>query len=216
MAFICGIIGQAKLLAIKPIESPHYRRICCFVGNMYILMNLKITIVLVLLSFLAFISCEKGESVQEEYVGKVEYRLLSLNSHERMDLNFDGIKDSDLLNEVETFYNKPLYINFDSNILNALWMEPSYDNQKIGFLPLYHPPGTPVNYVPVQNIYRFKIISDGLLRTTHDLENNNYTFTMPKEIKIERGGGLTFTARQRFRTSDGIVEVGITAVYQRQ
>ena len=112
-----------------------------------------------LASLLGLYFLRKRRKRSGKYVGKIEYRLLSLNSHERVDLDFDGIKNSDLLNEVQTFYNKPLYANFDAKTLNALWMETSYDNQKIGFLPLYHPPGTPVNYVPVQNVYRFKILA---------------------------------------------------------
>ncbi|TDS16076.1 hypothetical protein B0I21_102401 [Sphingobacterium paludis] len=101
-------------------------------------MNISIAIPSLLLSVIAFVSCKKAESVRDELVGKVEYRLSSLHSHEPMDLNFDGVKSSDLLREIPSFYNKPLYINFDIRLVNVLWMEPSYTNKHIGFLHAWH------------------------------------------------------------------------------
>lgn len=172
---------------------------------------------------LGLCSCKKEPGTGMTSIKSGKYVLDHVKSDAPIDLNFDGVENTDLTREASALNNIALYIkvNTDDNsnhYINVLWIEPRFGEQ-----PLYSPvpqafdPNLKVEYFPVDNAYYFNYPTNKILLETRLVNDpGDHTFSAPAEITLGNDGNtLTFTTNQRFLTKSGIRTTGLTAKYNR-
>jgi len=174
----------------------------------------KKVIFLGLVTVLVLFSCgDKGSNdvlVEDER----RYQLTEVHSFDPIDLNFDGKSNHNLMEELPSLKNQPLRINFEHKTINIIWLEPRINDGEIGKLLDQYNNSISIDYLPVQNLYYFKNDQDLNIQPYQNLENTDYTFTVPKSVKLLDDDRLMFTTNQKFLTENGIRTVFMECVYE--
>ncbi|MGJ1195188.1 hypothetical protein ACR777_01915 [Sphingobacterium spiritivorum] len=159
-------------------------------------------------------SCKESKNVEPyPFIGKKDFFLKNLNTIQPVDLNFDGIYNTDLVLEIPSIKKNLVIIDFEDKMINIIWEEPQVGNGKIGYLPPTYSKELVQRFLTVQNPYSFTLLTDGRLQPIQALESNDYTFVFPEIVTLTNDKQLIFQAEQRFLTKDGIITIPIKASY---
>lgn len=167
-----------------------------------------------LVAVLVLFSCEDKGSNDVLVEDERRYQLTEVHSFDPIDLNFDGKSNHNLMEEIPLLKNRLLLINFEDKTINIIWLEPRINDGALGKLLDQYNDSISIDYLPVQNLYYFKSDRDLNIQPYLNLENTDYTFTVPKSIKLLDDERLTFITDQKFLTKDGIRTVFMECVYE--
>jgi hypothetical protein len=181
----------------------------------------SITFILACLLFI-LAGCEKENPVETiPFDMHRKYLLTELYANPPMDLNFDGIKTSDLTKEIGAF--KDCYIYFTDKKITINWPEPQIDH--IPFLTSELPSnysGQNINYFAVPRYYTYSAThwnhSVRIYPTEikEEEQENYYTFTAPVVMTVdeEHSTIMFLGAYQYFLTEEGRTGRQFIAVFK--
>lgn len=167
-----------------------------------------------LVAVLVLFSCGDKGSNEVLVEDERRYQLMEVHSFDPIDLNFDGKSNHNLMEELPSLKDQPLLINFEYKTINIIWLEPRINNGSIGKLLDQYNDSISIDYLAVQNLYYFKSDQDLNIQPYLNLEDTDYTFTVPKSVKLLDDERLIFITDQKFLTKDGIRTVLMECVYE--
>lgn len=173
---------------------------------------LKFAFVYFIILLITGVSCKRDKEMNLHH-GSRKYNVKEIRTSELVDLNFDGIFNQDLLQELSWMKKNPVFIDFDKEYLNIIWMEPRINKGAIGLLPTAYDEGLVIDWLPVQNPYYFSFDNEGNIQPTQSLENNNYSFIFPQHVLLHPNGDIYFSTQQLILTTTGIKTMNIDCLY---
>jgi len=178
----------------------------------------KACVLLVILS-----SCAKDHKENEvdklpPTTGTHQYRLAEASTPTPVDIDMDGVSNTDLFQELSGLAkNHPVIVNFDLERIEVYWQEPRINNDRLGILPDRYSDDMLLRFYPTRNFYRYRMNDDGTLRPLQSVETlpDGRTFIFPRYVYFEGRTKLKFRTQQKILTKDdGIKYIDINAVYE--
>lgn len=197
---------------------------------------MKTTSIVLLVLLLFTLSCQKKESIQpkndvellyQRFHGK--YKIISATSSEPVDVNFDGISSSNLLQEIGELNNYGNFLeirvkNVDKAVFlfTQFWSE-QYVYTYTGTNPDWNGADTlsynqkySVHYNQQGSGYRFSFADDlSQIIITPNEKAHPVRWVKPESAFIEAKDRIRLTNKRRLYTKQGVREVIITTIYER-
>ena len=167
------------------------------------------------------------EALYQRFHGK--YKVISSTSSEPLDVNFDGISSTNLLQEIADLNDYKAFLELrvkypDRSVFlfNQFWPEQyvhSFRNPNMewnGWDPLDYNPAYSVMYAQQTNPYSFSL-NDDLSQVIVAPNGNPDTsrWAKPESVFVEANDRLRLINKRRIYTREGVKEVVITTIYER-
>lgn len=151
---------------------------------------------------------DKNRALYEKFGG--DYRLEISYADREVDIDLNGIKNTDMIKESVDFKNSKLWISIDKNklLFEQMWPEqyPSFYEGK-----LLH-----VNFANQADVRNFefkenntRIVTDTITKTLNEI----IIQSPPLSIKIIGDGKIEVLNKKKLYTNRGLEEISITSVY---
>lgn len=172
---------------------------------------------LFLTTFLAF-GCKKDQSINElkqKYNGK--YAIVSATVDKQVDVNFDGVANTELLKEITILKDSYLELiirdNVKSYVFSQFWQNQYFDSVD-GKMPSVYDPSIIVNYVNQATVSSFTINPEQskLILTRENLDSS---FPLPDSVEILPNQNIKVRTSKSLYTSSGWQKLALTLVYER-
>jgi len=176
----------------------------------------------VLCLFFLFSACTKDHKENEgdkllPTTGTHQYRLTEASTQTPVDINMDGVYNTDLFQELSYLIKDPIIIDFNRKNIKIFWEEPRINNGRLGILPDRYSEGMLLRFYPTINNYSC-LMNDKRIDPVEDVESSypdGRTFIVPQYVYFEGSTGLRFKTQQKILTKDdGIKYIDINAVYE--
>ncbi|MDT3401812.1 hypothetical protein [Mucilaginibacter terrae] len=186
-------------------------------------MNFKLKYIALCALLLTTLGCKKDAQKNDrkkiELKNRFEgsYALLSAISDVAVDLNFDGKKSDDLLNEVENLRNSNLILHFpnesDNIIFDQFWQIQQFPYNEI---PTVSDPQIIPGYANQPCIARVKFNDQLNLMYLEEPANYNADkYPIPSSVSILPGDIIHTTTTRKVYTTTGWTKIEIDARYKR-
>ncbi|WP_219225296.1 hypothetical protein [Pedobacter antarcticus] len=180
----------------------------------------KLTIVFYSLALLSLMTsgCKKDyptDEFQQKYNGK--YAIVSATVNKQVDVNFDGVANTELLKEIATLKDSYLELiirdNVKSYVFSQFWQNQFFDSvdEKI---PSIYDPSIIVNYVNQATVSSFTIDQEQS-KLILGRENIDSSFPLPDSVEILPNQNIKVRMSKSLYTSSGWQNVALTVVYER-
>ncbi len=163
-----------------------------------------------------FIGCSSSDNNELIYG---DYAIKEVIADIPIDINFDGVSNNDLTKELASPLISTLALyDYECPVIFFYWMEPMIDNRVfLSELPLMYTDDMVLNYVPVQHEYYFSFDSNNKTIVSESkvvTDSKIYSFEFPEKLSYNpRKKEISFTARQKFLTKEGIRTVFLSFKY---
>jgi len=167
------------------------------------------------------------EALYQRFHGK--YKVVSSTSSQPLDVNFDGVSSTNLLEEILELNNYGAFLELrvkysDRSVFlfNQFWPEQyvhSFKNPNLewnGWDALDYSPTYNVMYAQQTNPYSFSFNDDLSQIVVLPHENpNTIRWAKPESVFVEENNRLRIINKRRIYTREGVKEVLITTIYER-
>ena len=154
----------------------------------------------------------------EKFHGK--YRIMKSTTNEIIDVDLNGRKSNDLLNEIpslsDTFLELRIYKG--GYLFKQFWQEPFFSKTYEYFPTVYNPENILMGYNLQGETHFFDFTSDHKKITVIRNKNSgstDYKWTLPESVTIVGDESIEIITNRKMYTSDGIKMIKITSIYKR-